>query len=162
MKGCRNRCRKVIPEAGAFRTRDHEETSHIERARRIDGYRSRISPPPRHAPHNLVEHARHILFAQSCQESIQGSVVGDGVQLERGPQLRMLAQPDLRLAEGPQSSYRIRQSTASSCGCVNCRLLNLVRCGGNTDPPTSNASRSNRTNPISAIVDCGAARAASG
>jgi hypothetical protein len=30
---------------------------------RIDGYRGRTSPPPRHAPYNLAQHSRHIVFA---------------------------------------------------------------------------------------------------
>ena len=69
--------------------------------RRIHRYRGRTSPPPGHAPHDFLHHPRHVLFLQPQQKTIKRGVIGNRAQPERGAQLRMLAQPDFRLAEGP-------------------------------------------------------------
>ena len=67
----------------------------------IDGYRGRTSPPPRHTPHNLCHHPRHIVFLQPCQETIERGVIGHRVQLQGGSQLGVLAQPHISFAKGP-------------------------------------------------------------
>ncbi len=77
----------------------------------IDGYRGRTSPPPRHAPHNLLEYTRYIFFAEPQQKAIQRGVVGNQVQLESGAQLGMFLEPDFGFPKGPvlithQAQYR--------------------------------------------------------
>jgi hypothetical protein len=70
----------------------------LRQARTIYGYRDGTSPPPRHAPHNLVHQLRHIGRIEPPQKARQRGVVGDRSQIA---QLGMFPQRDLDFAEGP-------------------------------------------------------------
>jgi hypothetical protein len=67
----------------------------------VDSYRDRASTPPRHAPYDLAHHLRHIGRIKPSQKAMKRSVVGNRVQFERGPQLRVFAQTNSGLAKGP-------------------------------------------------------------
>ena len=73
----------------------------LRQSRGIDAYRGRTSPPPGHAPHNLIHHAGYVVHVQARQEAVQRGVVRNGFQCQGGTQLRVLAESHLRLAEGP-------------------------------------------------------------
>jgi hypothetical protein len=71
----------------------------------IDGYRGKTSPPPWHAPHDLVRHSSQIVRIKPRQKAIQGGVVGNGIQLQGRSQFCVLIQTDFRLAK-TSSPYR--------------------------------------------------------
>jgi hypothetical protein len=67
----------------------------------VDGYRGPTSPPPGHAPHDLLHHPGEIGRIKPQQKTIEGGVVRDGFQLQSGTKLCVFTQPDFGLAEGP-------------------------------------------------------------
>ena len=109
---------------------------------------SQCSPQP--LPNKFVHHAGYVVHALARQKAVQRGVVRDGF-LCHGRTQPLCSLSPTSASRKVQSSYSIRQSTASNCGCVNTRLPNLVRCAGNTFRLTSSVSRANRTSPTLAI-----------
>jgi len=70
-------------------------------ARTVHTYRGSPSPPPGHALHHRVQGAVDVVGIQPRQKATQRGVVGNGTQLQGGPQLHMLAEPHFGFAEGP-------------------------------------------------------------